>query len=174
MAKDENGNRTYQTFAAWRIAVKKLADKSGMQWLFEGNKDIAQAVIFDSVNRINVGEWEGDKGIVFSLENLNVNAQAAELSGLPCEEIAAVQETLTRELAELNASHVCQKTAPNNKPNFLILFVAKGARWSERQRNVLCGQHVDTERVKAHSVEIITKSLQPCGLCKLNTLTTKR
>lgn len=53
-AVDENGDRTFQTFAAWKRAVKAINPSAE----FYGDKDIGGAK--------GIGEWDGETGLIFA------------------------------------------------------------------------------------------------------------
>ena len=54
---DYNGDRTFQTYEAWKRACKQI--NPNVQ--FDGDKDICQAG--------NVGEWDGAKGIIYNTKD---------------------------------------------------------------------------------------------------------
>lgn len=68
-AKNHLGNNEYNTWAGWRAAAKKAAADAdlGAVW-FEGDKDIAQAMVgakpFATGKTFSIGEWDGEKGDV--------------------------------------------------------------------------------------------------------------
>ena len=53
-ALDHNGDRVFQTYAAWKRAVKAINPNAE----FYGDKDIGGAK--------GIGEWDGDKGLIFA------------------------------------------------------------------------------------------------------------
>lgn len=59
----EENERRIQTYSGWRAACKRAAPDCH----FEGDKDIAFAYIKgeDGKPKKNVGEWDGDHGVVF-------------------------------------------------------------------------------------------------------------
>lgn len=64
--RNEFGEVEYTTFSGWKAAAKK-ANKD--VW-FDGDKDIAQAMVgtkpFKSGETRAIGDWDGEKGVIFS------------------------------------------------------------------------------------------------------------
>lgn len=63
MARDWLSERTFRTYAGWKRAVKQLAPEAK----FEGDKDIAYAFtpVGPSRKPEGIGEWDGDKGVIY-------------------------------------------------------------------------------------------------------------
>jgi len=59
-------NRYYQTYPAWRRAIKALAENNGRSFLdlLHGDKEIADCYI----SGIAYGEWDGASGVIESLK----------------------------------------------------------------------------------------------------------
>jgi len=60
-------NKYYQTYPAWRRAIKSIAENNGRDFkeLLHGDKDIADCYICG----VAYGEWDGDTGIIESLKD---------------------------------------------------------------------------------------------------------
>lgn len=65
------------------------------------------------------------------------------------------------------SEHDCQATE-RLAANRFVLFVAKGARWSDRQRITLCHVHIAGQLSHGHQVSIIKPSIQDCVLCQFD------
>lgn len=73
--KNHLGNREYQSYSGWKTAIKQAA---APHWLkchvrYEGNKDIASALLVDQkgIPITALGEWGGDVGDVNTNEHIN-------------------------------------------------------------------------------------------------------
>lgn len=62
-SKNHMGETEYQTYSAWRRAIKKAHPDA---W-FDGDADICQAMVGPKDNSAKgVGEWGGDTGSVYA------------------------------------------------------------------------------------------------------------
>lgn len=57
MLKNELGERVFNTYKGWKLAIIKLCKTA----IFEGNKDIANA----KTEEKHLGHWDGEKGVIY-------------------------------------------------------------------------------------------------------------
>lgn len=64
--KNHLGEPMQTTFAGWRAACKRKADKLNCTLLIEGDKDIASGFVVLSSFRVAIGEWDGAEGCIYN------------------------------------------------------------------------------------------------------------